>query len=43
VGCNCEVADHSISTAIKIGPNVSNVMKMILKDPHWVEIGDEEA
>jgi hypothetical protein len=43
VGCSCEVADHPISTAIKIGPKVSNLIKRILKDPHWVEIGDEQV
>jgi hypothetical protein len=43
VGCSCEVVDHPISTAFKIGPKVSNLMKRILKDPHWVEIGDEQV
>jgi hypothetical protein len=31
VGCSCEVADHPTSTAIKIGPKVSNLMKRISK------------
>jgi hypothetical protein len=33
VGCSCEVGDHPISTAIKIGPKVSNE-----KDAHWIEM-----
>ena len=42
VGCSCVVGDHPLSTAIKIDPKVSNLVKRILKEPHWVEIGNEQ-